>query len=148
MTNILPVSINDGDPVTADILQKIIQNVATVAKGESATGVTIVNATTGAGNPADAPKELSTTVGNSIAVTLDAKKPSPFSINISGVKWAAAPIVTVSLAFNTSAPLDYKYIAVIQSITTTDVKGWVIPVGAVKTGKGSLKWIASGNLSA
>ena len=147
MTNILPVSINDGDPVTADVLQKIIQNVATVAKGDSATAVTIVNATTGATDPNAKGKELGVTIGGTASVTLDKTKAIPFTIPINNVTWAAAPVVTATLSLNTTSPLNYKYIVVIQSITTTDVKGWTIPVGAIGSGKGSVKWVASGNIA-
>ena len=38
-----PMQINDGDPVTSDLLKVIVKNINTIAKGEQSSAVTIAN---------------------------------------------------------------------------------------------------------
>jgi hypothetical protein len=82
--NLTPVTIGDGDPVTADVLRKIVENINIIAKGETVTPVKIESTTINGGTVVGV-KGFNTTVGGIISGKTLKTDMKSFSVGLSSI---------------------------------------------------------------
>jgi hypothetical protein len=130
-----PMQINDGDPITSEVMRSIIANINTINK--------LSNATFETGGSENAPVTKSikssrlkvpvNTAGTGKAtVTFDA----PFNAqpNITCTIWQAS----------TANFLKHKYLPVVTSLTASGFTISMLPIGATSNGEVYVQWIAVG----
>jgi len=146
MVQLTPVNINDGDPVTADTIRTIINNVQLVALGDTSSGVTIGDSL---GNQSIIPKTYNDTLASLTAkIAVDKIKGYTNTVSWGKNKFTTAPVVTANLQFTSSSPANYKYTVAIGSVTTSGFTYYVIPCAPVSNLSCFLSWIAVGTFSA
>jgi hypothetical protein len=146
MVQLTPVNINDGDPVTADTIRTIINNVQLVALGDTSSGVTIGDSL---GNSTVIPKTYNDTLASLTAkIAVDKTKGYTGTVSWGANKFTTAPVVTANLQFTSSGPANYKYTVVIGAVTTSGFTYYVIPCAPVSNLSCFLSWIAVGTFSA
>lgn len=135
-----PMSVNSGDPVTAELMQSIISNINIV--NSLATGTTTTT-TTGA----DGTKTTTTvaTVIDSGRTKVACKKDSSGQAVITFNKtFSAAPNIVCSV-WNPSAAnlVKLKYMPVVTSFTSTEFTVNMLSLGATSEGNVYVTWVAS-----
>jgi hypothetical protein len=145
---VTPVNINDGDPVTADTLRTIINNVNLVALGDTSSGVTIGDSSLSNTLPkADNGKVYNDTLASlTPKISIDKTKGYTGTVTFSKT-FTTAPVITANLQFNSNSPANYKYIVVIASVTTTGFKYYVIPCSPASALTAYVSWVAVGTFS-
>jgi hypothetical protein len=146
---ITPVNINDGDPVTADTLRTIINNVNLVALGDTSSGVTIGDsALSNKAVDPSAPKVYNDTLaGLSVKITADKVKGFSGNVSFAGKTFTTPPVVTANMQFNSTSFANYKYSVVIAKVTTSGFDYYVVPCGPVKSVSCYISWVAVGTFS-
>ena len=147
INNLQSVSIGDGDPVTADMLRKIIENINVIAKGDSTTSVQVVADKTVNGGTAVVSRGLNTTIGGiqQLALSPTMKSfPVPFGVVFDGV-----PTVNLNISFATTST-NAAYTPYVIAPSTTGFSIWC--KAATTTTKSlpteaKIHWTASGNIA-
>lgn len=132
MTTLQPMSVNNGDPVTAELLQSLIAN------------INLINSTTSVKPGGAAGSSLIFQAGrNSVSCSKDSSGeltitfPTPFG---------SRPNVTCSIS-NTKAAslLTLKYMPVVTDFSETGFTVQMVSVGATAGGSVMVHWIATGS---
>jgi hypothetical protein len=100
--NLTSISIGDGDPVTADVLRKIVENINIIAKGETVTPVQIESKTTNTANGGTtviASRGLNTTVGGIISNKSLTPTMHSFGVDLKAYGFTETPIVNLTIEF-------------------------------------------------
>jgi hypothetical protein len=143
--NLTSISIGDGDPVTADVLRKIVENINIIAKGETVTPVQIESKTNGGAIITS--KGLNTTVGGIISVQLTAKGGALTKVPLKSFGFTDIPIISVAIEF-TSVSASQSYTPYIMNVTQDGFNIYCKPA-TLSTPKATAKihYTASGNTS-
>jgi hypothetical protein len=96
--NLTSISIGDGDPVTADVLRKIVENINIIAKGETVTPVQIESKTINGGTVI-ASKGLNTTIGGIISSKSLTPTMKSFPVDLKSYGFTETPIVSLTIEF-------------------------------------------------
>ena len=139
--NIDPVVINDGDPVSAEVIQRMNSNIAKVALGEKITVINIQN-TTGT----SILKSANTTIHSSFPALATLKKVTPYTVTYENVSFTDVPSVSLQIE-NPNASVKALHTVCLVESTKTGFKCFLIP-SSIATASDSLtiRWIAVGNV--
>jgi hypothetical protein len=146
--NLTPISIGDGDPVTADVLRKIVENINIIAKGETVTPVQILSTSTtiNGGTTVIAPKGLDTTIGSIISNKPLSTDMKSFPVDFGDLTFVETPMIHVTIEY-VSAAESAVYVPVTLNATN---KGFKIlckaPSGTKTISNAKIHWTASGTL--
>lgn len=139
--NIDPVVINDGDPVSAEIIQRMNSNIAKVALGEKVTVINITN-TTGT----SILKSANTTIHSSFAAVATPKQVKPYTVTYENVTFTDVPSVSLQIE-NPNAGVKALHTVSLTESTKTGFKCVLIPSSiATATDSLTIRWIAVGNV--
>jgi hypothetical protein len=143
--NLTPISIGDGDPVTADVLRKIVENINIIAKGETVTPVQISSTTINGGKTISA-RGLETTIGSIINIKSLNDQMKSFLIPFGELSFTETPVINVTLEFASAAD-SALYVPSIISATKTGFRVICKSPSKTKTiNNAKLHWTASGTL--
>lgn len=140
------MSVNAGDPVTAELMQNIITNINTVnslATGTDSTTTATAGSTGGYGAPA-APSITVTDSGRiKVACKKDGTGGEGETIYFKKT-FSKAPNIVCSIWNSSGSKLmTLKYMPVVTSFTATEFNFRMIPVGATAEGSLYMTWVAS-----
>lgn len=139
--NIDPVVINDGDPVSAEVIQRMNSNIAKVALGEKITVINITN-TTGTSTL----KSANTTLHSSFAAKAEAKKTVPYTVTYENVTFTDIPSVTLQIE-NPNASVKSLHAVYLTESTKLGFKCLLIPSSLMSGTDGLvIRWVAVGNV--
>jgi len=147
INNLQSVSIGDGDPVTADMLRKIIENINVIAKGDSTTSVQVVADKTVNGGTAVVSRGLNTTIGGIQQLALSTTMhsfPVPFGVVFDGI-----PTINLTISFATTST-NAAYTPYVIAPSTTGFSIWCkAATTATKPlpTEAKIHWTASGNIA-
>jgi len=96
--NLTSISIGDGDPVTADVLRKIVENINIIAKGETVTPV-LIESKTENGGKVIVSKGLNTTIGGIITGKTLSPTMKSFPIDLKSFGFENTPVVSLNIEF-------------------------------------------------
>lgn len=139
--NIDPVVINDGDPVSAEVIQRMNANIAKVALGEK---VTVINITNTTGSPIL--KSANTTIHGQFNASAGSK---PFTkpITYENVTFTDVPSVTLQIENPNAAGVAQLHGVYLTESTKTGFKIILIAAAASKKSDPCvIRWIAVGNV--
>lgn len=142
--NLTPVTIGDGDPVTADVLRKIVENINIIAKGESVTPVKIESTTINGGKVIEA-KDQRTTIGGIIAGKTLKTDMKSFSVNFATIGFIETPTVNVTIEYAASADVALYTPYIINASKDKFNIVCRAPKGTKSITTAKIHWIASGN---
>lgn len=136
-----PVVINDGDPVSAEVIQRMNANIAKVALGEKVTVINIQNKT-----GADI-KSANTTISSSFNATATPGSPLTDIVKFP-VAWKDVPAVTMQIMNPNAAGIKQLHQVYLVNVTSTQFKWILIASGATgaKADACVISWIACGNV--
>jgi hypothetical protein len=136
-----PVVINDGDPVSAEIIQRMNANIAKVALGEKVTAINIVNTagTTYA-------KSANTTISGSFSITALPNSPKSGDVSFSNIAWKEPPAVTLQIMNPNAAGVKQLHGIYLTAVTTTKFNYILIAATGGKSDGCVISWIACGNV--
>jgi len=143
--NLTPVTIGDGDPVTADVLRKIVENINIIAKGETVTPVKIESTTINGGKVIEV-KGFNTTIGGIFAGKTLKTDMKPFPVNFPTIGFIETPSINVTIEYAASADASALYTPYI--INASKDKFSIIcraPKGTKSITTAKIHWTASGN---
>jgi hypothetical protein len=145
--NLTPISIGDGDPVTADVLRKIVENINIIAKGETVTPVQIASTTINGGSTIVS-KGLNTTVGSIITGKTLSPTMKSFPVDLKAYGFTETPVVNLTIEF-TSTGQSAIYTPYVINATKDGFSIWcksaATTTKSITTAK--IHWSASGNTS-
>ena len=136
-----PVVINDGDPVSAEVIQRMNANIAKVALGEKVTAINIVN-TSGT----TIAKSANTTVSGSFTATAKPNSPTKKTITFSNIAWKEPPAVTMQIMNPNAAGVKQLHGIYLTSVTITGFSYILIAATGSKDDSCTISWIACGNV--
>ncbi len=142
--NLTPVTIGDGDPVTADVLRKIVENINIIAKGESVTPVKIESTTINGGKIIEA-KDQRTTIGGIIAGKTLKTDMKSFSVNFSTIGFIETPSINVTIEYAASADVALYTPYIINASKDKFNIVCRAPKGTKSITTAKIHWTASGN---
>ena len=136
-----PVVINDGDPVSAEVIQRMNANIAKVALGEKVTVINIQNKT---GSDI---KSANTTISSSFPATATPGAPLPGKVKFP-VVWKDVPAVTLQIMNPNAAGIKQLHGIYLTSVTAAEFNWILIASGATgaKPDGCTISWIACGNV--
>ena len=136
-----PMSINSGDPVTAELMQNIISNINIV--NSLATGTTTTTTTTGTGGTKTT-TTVATVIDSGRAKVACKKDSSGQAVITFNKTFSAAPNIVCSV-WNPSAAnlVKLKYMPVVTSFTDTEFTVNMLSLGATSEGNVYVTWVAS-----
>jgi len=139
--NIDPVVINDGDPVSAEVIQRMNSNIAKVALGEK---ITVINITNTTGAPSL--RSANTTIHSSFPAKAEPKKAVPYTVEYGNVTFTDIPSVSLQIE-NPNAGVKALHTVCLTESTKLGFKCLLIP-SSIATGTDGLviRWIAVGNV--
>jgi hypothetical protein len=130
MTTLQPMSVNNGDPVTAELMQSIIAN------------INLINSTTNV-KPGGGPSLVFQSGRNSVSCAKDSSGelsitfPTPFG---------SRPNVICSISnLKATSLLTLKYAPVVTDFSETGFTVQMVSLGATSGGSVMVHWIATGN---
>jgi len=136
-----PVVINDGDPVSAEIIQRMNANIAKVALGEKVTAINIVN-TTGT----TIAKSANTTISGTFSATAKDKSPKSDFVTFYNIAWKEPPAVTMQIMNPNAAGVKQMHSIYLTAVTTTKFN-WILIAAPGSAADGlTVSWIACGNV--
>ena len=139
--NIDPVVINDGDPVSAEVIQRMNSNIAKVALGEKITVINITN-TTGTSTL----KSANTTIHSSFPAKAEPKKAVPYTVEYGNVTFTDIPSVSLQIE-NPNAGVKALHTVCLTESTKLGFKCLLIPSSIATATDGlTIRWIAVGNV--
>ena len=144
--NLTPVTIGDGDPVTADVLRKIVENINIIAKGETVTPVKIESTTINGGKVIEA-KGLNTTIGGIIAGKTLKTDMKSFPVNFSTIGFIDTPTINVTIEYAASADVALYTPYIINASKDKFNIVCRAPKGTKSITTAKIHWTASGNTS-
>jgi len=100
--NLTSISIGDGDPVTADVLRKIVENINIIAKGETVTPVQIESKTV-PGGAVIASKGLNTTIGGIISNKSLTPTMKSFPVDLKAYGFTETPVINLTIEFTATS---------------------------------------------
>jgi len=136
-----PVVINDGDPVSAEIIQRMNANIAKVALGEKVTAINIVN-TTGT----SIAKSANTTVSGSFTATAKPNAPKAGDRSFENISWQDTPAVTLQIMNPNAAGVKQLHGIYLTAVTKTKFSWILIAAPGSKDDSCTISWIACGNV--
>ena len=140
--NIDPVVINDGDPVSAEVIQRMNSNIAKVALGEKITVINIAN-TTGA----TVLKSANTTIHSSFPATATPNTPFTRTVTYENVTFTDVPSVTLQIENPNAAGVAQLHGVYLTESTKNGFKIILIASASAKKADGCvIRWIAVGNV--
>jgi hypothetical protein len=142
--NLTPVTIGDGDPVTADVLRKIVENINIIAKGETVTPVKIESTTLNGGKIIEA-KDQRTTIGGIIAGKTLKTDMKSFSVNFSTIGFIETPSINVTIEYAASADVALYTPYIINASKDKFNIVCRAPKGTKSITTAKIHWTASGN---
>jgi len=142
--NLTPVTIGDGDPVTADVLRKIVENINIIAKGETVTPVKIESTTINGGKIIEA-KDQRTTIGGIIAGKTLKTDMKSFSVNFSTIGFIETPSINVTIEYAASADVALYTPYIINASKDKFNIVCRAPKGTKSITTAKIHWTASGN---
>lgn len=99
--NLTSISIGDGDPVTADVLRKIVENINIIAKGETVTPVKIESTVNG--GAVIASKGLNTTIGGIISNKSLTPTMKSFPVDLKAYGFTETPVINLTIEFTATS---------------------------------------------
>ncbi len=139
------MSVNAGDPVTAELMQNIITNINTV--NSLATGTDTTTGTESAAGRYGAPVAPGVTVTDSGRVKVACKKDGTGGEGETVYfkkTFNKAPNIVCSVWNSSGSKLmTLKYMPVVTSFTATEFNFRMIPIGATAEGSLYMTWVAS-----
>ena len=142
--NLTPISVGDGDPVTADTIRKIVENINIIAKGQTVTPIAISNTTINGGS-VTVGKGLNTTVGG-ILTKKTLKSGSSWTVNLSGYGFTDTPVIQLTLEILNKTD-NGEYSVHILNPSKTGFSIYVRTTGgSPKTYAANIHWAAHGNV--
>ncbi|NDB81347.1 MAG: hypothetical protein EB127_01165 [Alphaproteobacteria bacterium] len=145
--NLTSISIGDGDPVTADVLRKIVENINIIAKGETVTPVQIESKTINGGTSIVS-KNQNTTVGGIITGKSLTPTMKSFPVNLKSYGFTETPSISLTIEFPSTSQ-NAAYTPYIINATKDGFNIWC--KSATTTTKSltnaKIHWTASGNTS-
>ena len=145
--NLTSISIGDGDPVTADVLRKIVENINIIAKGETVTPVQIESKTINGGTTVVS-KSLNTTIGGIITGKTLSPTMKSFPVGLKSYGFTETPSVSLTIEFPATSQ-NAAYTPYVINATKDGFSIWC--KSATTTTKSltnaKIHWIACGNTS-
>ena len=139
--NIDPVVINDGDPVSAEVIQRMNSNIAKVALGEK---ITVINITNTTGAPSL--RSENTTIHSSFPAKAEPKKAVPYTVEYGNVTFTDIPSVSLQIE-NPNAGVKALHTVCLTESTKLGFKCLLIPSSIATATDGLvIRWIAVGNV--
>lgn len=139
--NIDPVVINDGDPVSAEVIQRMNSNIAKVALGEK---ITVINITNTTGAPSL--RSANTTIHSSFPAKAEPKKAVPYTVEYGNVTFTDIPSVSLQIE-NPNAGVKALHTVCLTESTKLGFKCLLIPSSIATATDGlTIRWIAVGNV--
>ena len=137
-----PMSVNSGDPVTAELMQNIIANINTV--NSLATGTT-AGSTGGSTGGYGAPSTQSVFVMESNRVKVSCKKNSTGESGPIYFKkaFSKTPNIALTVMYTGKNITGLKYLPVITSATATEFEFTMVSLSAASEGTVTVTWTAS-----
>jgi hypothetical protein len=147
MTDITSTPINDGDPVTADTLRKIVENINKIATIPAAAPIEIKN-TTITGTSVTVANVLPVTIGNRKSISIS-KKITPGTVTFPTAGFTSVPVVNLSIEVPSGKIASTRYFPMITSVSATQFTYAIIPLNSTSetTTKATLHWTASGSIA-
>ena len=142
--NLTPVTIGDGDPVTADVLRKIVENINIIAKGETVTPVKIESTTINGGKVIEA-KDQRTTIGGIISGRTLKTDMASFPVNFPTVGFIETPTINVTIEFAAKADVALYTPYIINASKDKFNIVCRAPKGTKSITTAKIHWTASGN---
>ena len=140
--NIDPVVINDGDPVSAEVIQRMNSNIAKVALGEKITAINITN-TTGT----SILKSANTTIHGQFNAVATPNSPLKKPITYENVTFTDIPSVTLQIENPNAAGVAQLHGVYLTESTKTGFSIILIASASAKKADGCvIRWIAVGNV--
>jgi len=140
--NIDPVVINDGDPVSAEVIQRMNSNIAKVALGEK---VTVINITNTTGAPVL--RSANTTIHGQFTATATPSAPLKKTITYENVTFTDIPSVTLQIENPNAAGINQLHGVYLTESTKTQFSIILIASATAKKADGCVvRWIAVGNV--
>lgn len=136
-----PVVINNGDPVSAEIINRMNLNIQKVALGEKVTAINIVN-TLGK----TLAKSANTTISGSFTATAKPNAPKSDSFTFSNIAWSEPPAVTLQIMNPNAAGVKQLHGIYLTAVTTTKFSWVLIAAPGSKDDSCTISWIACGNV--
>ena len=139
-----PMSVNSGDPITAELMQNIIANINIVNSLATGTTTTPTTPSTG-GYGAPATPTVSVTESNRLKVSCKKDSTGGPADPIYFTKtFSKAPNIALTV-MNTSGKTltSLKYLPVVTSVTSTEFTFKMLSIGATAEGQLTVTWIAS-----
>jgi len=139
-----PMSVNAGDPVTAELMQNIIANINTVNSLATGTDTTTTAASAGGYGAPAVPTVTVTDSGRiKVACKKDGSGGEGETIYFKKT-FSKAPNIVCSVWNSSGSKLmTLKYMPVVTSFTATEFNFRMIPVGATAEGSLYMTWVAS-----
>lgn len=140
--NIDPVVINDGDPVSAEVIQRMNANIAKVALGEK---ITVINITNTTGTPAL--RSANTTIHSSFPATATPSTPLKKTVTYENVTFTDVPSVTLQIENPNAAGVAQLHGVYLTESTKNGFSVILIASSSAKKADGCIiRWIAVGNV--
>ena len=140
--NIDPVVINDGDPVSAEVIQRMNSNIAKVALGEK---ITVINITNTTGAPVL--RSANTTIHSSFPATATPNTPLTRTITYENVTFTDVSSVTLQIENPNAAGVAHLHGVYLTESTKNGFKIILIASASAKKADGCvIRWIAVGNV--
>ena len=145
--NLTSISIGDGDPVTADVLRKIVENINIIAKGETVTPVQIESKTINGGTTIVS-KGLNTTIGGIITNKPLTGTMKSFGVDLKAYGFTETPIISLAIEFAATSQYE-SYVPYVINATKDGFSIWCkSPATKPKEVKNAkIHYTASGNTS-
>jgi hypothetical protein len=143
--NLTSISIGDGDPVTADVLRKIVENINIIAKGETVTSVQVESKTINGGTNIVS-KALNTTIGGVLSKSLTSTMHS-FPVDLKDYGFIDIPVINLAIEFKSTSESGL-YTPYVISATQKGFSIYCKPAtSSTKPADAKIHFTASGNTS-
>jgi len=141
--NIDTITINDGDPVSAEIIQKMNANINKVALGEKISIINISNTTGTSGNV----KAYGVTFGSSLPVTVPKGNYVSKTVDLTPYSLKETPSIMLQI-LNPNVGIKNKHVAVLKEVTKTSFTFYVLADSAMTSASDgcTVYWIAFANV--
>ena len=141
--NIETVTVNDGDPVSAEIIQKMNANINKVALGEKVSIINITNTTGTAGSV----KAYGVTFGSSVPVSVPKGNFVSKTVDLTPYNLTDVPSIMLQI-LNPNVGIKNKHVAVLKEVTKSSFTFYVLADASMTSATDgcTVYWIAFANI--
>lgn len=125
MAQLTQIHFNEGDPVTAETLQKVVENINLVNLGDNPTDIQLVNAGT-VGSASGSAKLAAKTITAKSTRTIKPGTGDWTWTFPAGYEFTEDPVISIALQIPVANIANAHYFPVVTSISTTGIKYRVV----------------------